>query len=108
MPTTASLDTQREICKTLRSGPAREGLGEVNVYEDAGFSGKDLDRPAMHRLLFRRQPGQAEHRGHLQLDRISRSLKDFYGFWEVIKKRRGVNSSLATQNFGQPPTPRAT
>lgn len=75
-----------------------KGWQVVDVYQDAGFSGKDLERPALHRLLSDAHQGKIDVVVTYKLDRISRSLRDFYGFWEVLK-RHGVTFVPATQNF---------
>jgi site-specific DNA recombinase len=94
----SSLDTQREICEHYVQVQREKGWQVVEVYEDAGFSGKDLERPAIHRLLADARQGKLDVVVTYKLDRISRSLRDFYGFWEVLKQH-GVTFVSATQNF---------
>ena len=46
-----SLQTQAEICEHYIQVQREHGWVVADVYEDAGFSGKDLKRPALQRLL---------------------------------------------------------
>ncbi len=78
-----------------------KGWKLTDVYEDGGYSAKDLDCPAMQRLLYHVRQGNIDVVDVViayKLDRISRSLKDFYGFWQVLKDH-GVTLVSATQNF---------
>lgn len=71
---------------TIKEEAERRGWAPVHWYEDGGQSGKDLDRPAMQRLL-----GDI-HRGDVlvvsRLDRLSRSLSDFAVLMERAQKQR--------------------
>ena len=71
----ASLDAQRAA---LAAEAERRGW-DLEVVTDAGFSGKDLDRPGMADALGRLDRGQADVLLVLRLDRVSRSVADFAG-----------------------------
>ena len=72
-----SLATQAEICRHYAEVQREQGWEVVGVYEDSGFSGKDLDRPAIRRLLSDVRQGRLDVVIAYKLDRISRSLRDF-------------------------------
>lgn len=55
----------------------RKGLTLVGIYEDAGLSGKSLDRPALVEALELLRSGQASALVVAKVDRLSRSLLDF-------------------------------
>lgn len=97
-PPYSSLQTQQEICEHYIEVQREKSWQMADVYEDAGYSGKDLDRPAMQRLLYHVTQGKLDVVIAYKLDRISRSLKDFYDLWEVLKQH-GVTFVSATQNF---------
>ena len=93
-----SLQTQQEICEHYIHVQKEKAWKLSEVYEDGGYSGKDLDRPAMQRLLYDVRNGNIDVVIAYKLDRISRSLKDFYDFWQVLKDH-SVTFVSATQNF---------
>src|SRR5690606_18339602 len=68
-----SLDAQREAC--AQAHQRWELLPES--YDDGGFSGKDLDRPAFQRLLADVDAGKVDVVVVYKVDRLSRSLLDF-------------------------------
>ena len=57
------------------------------VYEDAGFSGKSLERPAMERLLSAMRSGDVGSIVMLRLDRLSRSLGDICALIKECNER---------------------
>lgn len=70
-----------------------------DFYEDAGFSGKDLHRPAMERLIH-----DAEHKSFnmvivLKLDRLSRNQRDILYLLEDVFEPNGVEFKSATEPF---------
>ncbi len=97
-PEYGSLQTQQEICEHYMQVQKEKGWKLTEVYEDGGYSGKDLDRPAIHQLLYDVAQGNIDVVITYKLDRISRSLKDFYDFWQVLKDH-SVTFVSATQNF---------
>jgi len=96
------LDAQRT---TINAEADRRGWNAMYWYEDGGQSGKDMDRPAMQRLLC------DVHRGDAlvvsRLDRLSRSLSDFAGLmeraqrehWNVIALDLGIDLSTPNGEF---------
>ncbi len=83
-----SIANQIEECKKYCEYMlhAEENNMEFTVYEDEGYSGKDLERPAMKRLLS--EIGQYDFFVCYRLDRVSRSVSDFSNF---IKKLELAN-----------------
>ena len=69
-----SIDSQIQKCIELCN---LKEWGEYEVYEDHGFSGKNLERPAFKKLIKSVKDGGVEYVLCYRLDRISRSMKDF-------------------------------
>lgn len=71
-----SVEQQAQLCRdALPAGEART----CQIYTDKGFSGKNIDRPALQRLLADAEAGQVDKILVYRLDRISRSVHDFTG-----------------------------
>ncbi len=81
----AGLDAQRAA---IAAEATRRGWELVGIEEDAGASGKSLDRrPALVRALAAVEKGAAEALVVAKLDRLSRSLLDFAGLMERGRKK---------------------
>jgi len=93
-----SLQLQAELCQHYIEVQREQGWVVAGVYEDSGFSGKDLKRPALQRLLRDVRRGEIQVVVAYKLDRISRSLRDFYEFWGVLQTVGAIFVS-ATQSF---------
>jgi DNA invertase Pin-like site-specific DNA recombinase len=65
----------------------RRGWELVEVAEDAGYSGKDLKRPAIRVALDRLDAGEADGLVVAKLDRLSRSVLDFAAFMERAQRK---------------------
>lgn len=73
-----SLDAQREACEAyIRSQKAEGWLPVRDRYDDGGYSGGNLDRPALKRLLADIGAGKIDVVVVYKIDRLSRSLLDF-------------------------------
>ncbi|MGL5153130.1 MAG: recombinase family protein [Clostridium sp.] len=59
---------------------------EYEVFEDAGYSGKNTSRPAFQNMIKRIKLGEFTHLLVWKIDRISRNLIDFCEMYEEIKK----------------------
>lgn len=57
-----------------------------DVYSDEGFSGKDLNRPAMSRLLSDLKQGKVDVILIYKLDRLSRHVRDVLDLVELFDK----------------------
>ncbi len=73
-----SIETQIEMAK-------REIHDEpFEVYQDSGFSGKDVKRPAFAKMMKQVSEGTIEKVIVYKLDRVSRSLSDFSNFMDIL------------------------
>src|SRR6059058_4463420 len=73
-----SLDAQREAAEAYIKSQAHEGWHCLPThYDDGGFTGGNMDRPALQRLLTDIEAGQVDAIIVYKLDRFSRSLLDF-------------------------------
>lgn len=61
------------------------GIDNYEVFTDAGYSGKDTDRPAYQDMMKRIRLGEFTHVLVWKLDRISRNLMDFTKMYEELK-----------------------
>lgn len=94
-----SLDAQRESCEAYVASQKAEGwllLGDR--YDDGGFSGGTLERPALKRLLADIEAGRVDVVVVYKIDRLSRSLMDFARLVEVFDRRQ-VTFVSVTQAF---------
>lgn len=62
------------------------GITNYEIFEDAGYSGKNTDRPAFQDMMKRVRSKEFSHILVLKIDRISRNLLDFATMYEEIKK----------------------
>ena len=73
-----SIDNQVELCREyLRLHRGREAESRIDVYEDEGFSGGNLNRPGFRRMMEAARKRELEAVVVYRLDRISRSIGDF-------------------------------
>ncbi len=73
-----TLDAQREACEAYITSQKHEGWQAIATrYDDGGFTGAHLDRPAMHDLLRDVEAGVIDCIVVYKVDRLSRSLLDF-------------------------------
>src|SRR5262245_56796436 len=94
-----SLDAQREACEAYVASQRAEGWVLVpDRYDDGGFSGGTLERPALRRLLADIEDGRVDVIVVYKIDRLSRSLMDFARLVEVFD-RRTVTFVSITQSF---------
>ena len=82
-----SLRAQRESGEALVASRRHEGwLCLPNRYDDGGFSGGNMDRPALQRLLADIVAGKIDCVVVASVDRLSRSLLDFARMTETFEK----------------------
>ena len=73
-----TLDAQRDACMAYVASQQAEGWTLVaDHYDDGGFTGANLERPALRRLLTDIEAGQVDVIVVYKIDRLSRSLMDF-------------------------------
>lgn len=94
-----SLEAQREACEAYVASHKQEGwLLVSDQYDDGGFSGGTLERPALKRLLADIEAGKVDVVVVYKIDRLSRSLMDFSKLVEAFD-RRTVTFVSVTQSF---------
>jgi site-specific DNA recombinase len=94
-----SLDAQREACEAYLKSQAHEGWRLVrDRYDDAGFSGGSMDRPALQKLLADVQARRIDVIVVYKVDRLTRSLADFAKLVETFDAH-GVSFVSVTQSF---------
>jgi DNA invertase Pin-like site-specific DNA recombinase len=79
---------------TIEREAERAGAELVAVIEDAGASGKDLDRAGLHDALTRIAAGDAEVFVVAKVDRLSRSLLDVMSVLEWLESARAAFKAL--------------
>src|SRR5262245_43015811 len=94
-----SLDAQREAAEAYVRSQAGQGWALLpQRYDDGGFTGGNLDRPALQRLLADIQAGQVDAVIVYKVDRLSRSLLDFARLMESFEKNK-ISFVSVTQQF---------
>ena len=61
-------------------------VSEYEVFEDAGYSAKNTDRPRYQQMMARLRTGEFSHLVVRKIDRISRNLLDFAAMYEELKR----------------------
>jgi site-specific DNA recombinase len=94
-----SLDAQRDACQAFIKSQAGEGWRLVKTaYDDGGFSGGTMDRPAVQSLLADIRAGLVDVVVVYKVDRLTRSLADFAKMVELFDAR-GASFVAVTQQF---------
>jgi site-specific DNA recombinase len=94
-----SLHAQRESAEAYIK--SQKQMGWVCLpkhYDDGGFTGGNMDRPALQRLLDDVDQGRVDCVIVYKVDRLSRSLLDFARIMETFEKRQVAFVSI-TQQF---------
>ena len=82
-----SIDAQRQMCESFIAAKAAEGwVALPDRFDDYGYSGGDLERPAYQRLMEQCEAGLVDKIIVFRIDRMTRSTKDFCDFDEKMKK----------------------
>ncbi len=79
-----SLPVQRE--ELINYAKYALGIDKYEVFEDAGYSAKNTDRPAFQQMMARLRTGEFSHLCVWKIDRISRNLLDFAEMYAEIKQ----------------------
>jgi hypothetical protein len=94
-----SLEAQRETCSAyIRSQRHRGWLELPQHYDDGGFSGGNLQRPGLQRLLADIEAARIDVVVIYKIDRLTRSLLDFVRLLDTMQ-RYGVSFVSITQAF---------
>src|SRR5687768_5189653 len=94
-----SLDAQREACAAFIQSQKHEGwLVLPTLYDDGGYSGGNMERPALKRLLTDIEAGRVDVVVVYKVDRLTRALSDFAKLVEIFD-RGSVSFVSITQQF---------
>ncbi len=94
-----SLDAQRESGEAFIASQRHQGWECLpDRYDDGGFTGANIERPALRRLLADIEEGKVDAVVVYKVDRLSRSLLDFARLMEVFERRQ-VSFVSVTQQF---------
>ncbi len=94
-----SLDAQREACEAYIVSQKSEGwILSDRFYDDGGFSGGNLERPALKRLRADIEAGLVDVVVVYKIDRLTRAIHDFGKLVEVFEKHH-VTFVSVTQSF---------
>ena len=94
-----SLDEQREACAAYIASQKHEGWQELpTLYDDGGFSGGSLERPAVKHLLADIEAGGIDIVVVYKVDRLTRALADFARMVTIFDAA-GVSFVSVTQQF---------
>src|SRR5689334_9671398 len=94
-----SLQAQREACEAFIDSQRHEGWVCLRAaYDDGGFSGATMDRPALQQLLADLTAGRVDTVVVYKIDRLTRSLADFAKIVEILDAK-GASFVSVTQQF---------
>ena len=94
-----SLDAQRDAAEAYIASQKHEGWELVaKTYDDGGFTGSNMERPALQPLLADIEAGEIDCVIVYKVDRLSRSLLDFTKIIEAFDQH-GVSFVSVTQHF---------
>ncbi|MDB5299315.1 MAG: Resolvase domain protein, partial [Phycisphaerales bacterium] len=94
-----SLDAQRDSADAFIASQRNEGWTALpDRYDDGGFSGGNIERPALRRLLADIEAGKVDCVVVYKVDRLSRSLLDFARIMQVFESK-GASFVSVTQQF---------
>jgi site-specific DNA recombinase len=94
-----SLQAQREACEAFITSQRHEGWVCLRAaYDDGGFSGATMVRPALQRLLADITAARVDIVVVYKIDRLTRSLTDFAKIVEILDAR-GASFVSVTQQF---------
>ena len=93
-----SLDAQREAGEAYVLSQRHEGWVVLpQLYHDGGFTGGNLERPALQRLLADIEAGEIDIVVTYKIDRLSRSLVDFLGLMQRFDEHHVALASVTQQ-----------
>src|SRR6266481_1976885 len=94
-----SLDAQRDACEAYIKSQASQGWKALpQHYDDPAYSGGNLDRPALKKLLADIEAGRIDVVVVYKIDRLTRSLADFAKLVEAFDAR-SISFVAVTQQF---------
>jgi site-specific DNA recombinase len=94
-----SLDAQREACEAYIKSQMHDGWTALPArYDDPAYSGGNLERPALQKLLSDIDAGRIDVVVVYKIDRLTRSLADFAKLVEAFDKK-AISFVAVTQQF---------
>jgi len=94
-----SIDAQRDAGHAYIASQRAEGwIPVADDYDDPAFSGGNMERPALRRMIADIEAGKIDVVVIYKIDRLTRSLADFSKMMEVFE-RYGVSFVSVTQQF---------
>ena len=94
-----SIDAQRDAGHAYIASQRAEGwIAVADDYDDPAYSGGNMERPALRRLMLDIEAGRIDVVVIYKIDRLTRSLSDFSRMVEVFE-RQGVSFVSVTQQF---------
>ena len=94
-----SLDAQREACEAYIKSQKHEGWSTLKAsYDDGGYSGGSMNRPALQALLSDIEAGKIDIIVVYKVDRLTRSLADFSKIVDVLDAK-DISFVSITQQF---------
>lgn len=94
-----SIDAQRDAGHAYIASQRAEGwIPVADDYDDPAFSGGNMERPGLKRLMADIEAGKIDVVVIYKIDRLTRSLADFSKMVEVFE-RQGVSFVSVTQQF---------
>ncbi|MCC7137583.1 MAG: recombinase family protein [Planctomycetes bacterium] len=94
-----SIEAQREACEAyVKSQASLAWTALPQRYDDEGFTGANVARPALARLLADIEAGAVDAVVVYKIDRLSRSIADFVRLMDTFD-RKGVSFVSVTQQF---------
>ncbi len=94
-----SLDAQREACEAFVLSQQHEGWKAIpTLYDDGGYSGGNIERPALKQLLMDIDQKKVNVVVVYKVDRLTRSLADFAKIVELFDAK-GISFVSVTQQF---------
>jgi site-specific DNA recombinase len=94
-----TLDAQRESAEAFIHSQRQEGWhGLTQRYDEGGYTGANMDRPALKQLLADVEAGKLDCVVVYKLDRLTRAMKDFFKIMEILDHHK-VTFVSVTQQF---------
>lgn len=81
-----SVDNQQRMCRDYVEFHFKDCVKSFETYSDEGFTGGNMNRPGLKRLLADAKDGVIDALIVYQLDRISRSVRDFSNIYALLQE----------------------
>ncbi|MEZ4741082.1 MAG: recombinase family protein [Bdellovibrionota bacterium] len=93
-----SLESQEEHCLKYVDLKKEDGWTHVETYTDPGYTGGNVNRPGLQRLLQDAASDKFDTVLVYKMDRLTRSIRDFYQLWELFEANN-VNFAASSQEI---------